>query len=287
MQAHLEKISVTANESFRIHYPDHPYFYTPWHFHPEMEIMLILESNGTRFVGESIKAFHAGDLVMIGKNLPHYWKNDTVYYKKTSTRRAKAIVIHFMDDFMGRDFMRLPEMKNIVKLFERAAQGISYKGKSRMEITKKILSLNKQKGARRISNFILLLDEMASSKHFDLLSPRDYEKKFNTTDIERINRVYDYVMKNFQRTIPLKEIAQIASMSATAFCRYFKNRTNKTFSEFLTEIRIGYACRQLIKNNIKISQLCYDSGFGNLSNFNKKFKKITGYTPMEYRKWHD
>jgi len=284
MKPILEVLSHSEESSFILHKPDHPYFFTPWHFHPEYEIILITESEGTRFVGDSIESFAPGDLVFMGPKLPHVWKNNKEYYGKISKKKAKAVVLQFLGKYWETEFVNLPEMKKVKELFKNAKQGIKFTGKTRNILIKQIHLISTLKGSERLIEFFRMINIMSKTKDQEMLSSTEFTKVENFQDGEKINKVFEYVFDNFNQKIELAKIAAIANMSQTGFCRYFKKRTNKPFSRFLNEIRIGYAKRLLKEDHQKIIQICYDCGFNNLSNFNEQFKKITNITPTQYQK---
>jgi AraC-like DNA-binding protein len=264
-----------------------PYFHIPWHYHPELELTLILKGAGTRFVGDSIEPFHDGDLVMVGENLPHFWQNDIVYYKNTPNLRTEAIVIHFLSDFTGADFIHLPELKDIRSLLERASQGVKVWGNTQKIITKKMKGMLKLNGMERMLTLLSILHLMAESVDFSLLSSQGFIHSYQSSDAARINRVHEYIMSHFKESVTLEDVAAVANMTPTAFCRYFKARTRKTFSKFLNEIRIGYACKLLSEGKMNITQICYESGFNHLSNFNLQFKSIMQTSPYKYQSKHN
>jgi AraC-like DNA-binding protein len=264
-----------------------PYFRIPWHYHPELEITLILKGAGTRFVGDSIEPFGDGDLVLVGQNLPHFWQNDKVYYTNDPHLHTVAIVVHLLPDFAGPDFIKLPELKGIQELFSRAQQGIKFYGQTRAMITKKMKAMLKLKGMARMLELLSILHLMSYSSEYTLLSSQGFIHSFHVSDAERVNRVYTYVMNHFKQAISLEEAAAVANMSPMAFCRYFKARTRKTFARYVNEVRIGYACRLLTEGKLPIIQVCYESGFNHLSNFNLQFKNIMQTTPYAYQRKHN
>lgn len=286
MQPLLLKIESNSRQSFQIRKDVRPFFYSTWHYHQELELTLILKSKGTRYIGDSIQHFSSGDLVLVGENVPHVWKNSDTYYQGSAGRTAEAIVIHFLKNFAGADFINMPEMSKIKLLIQEAKRGIYFKGKTRALISDKIEALIEKSPFDQVLGFIEILNDMANSQEFQLLSSLGFTSSFSSTNSEQINRVYEYIIEHFRTDITLEKVAQIAHMTPTAFCRFFKSRTRKTFSQFLNEIRISCACRLLMDGKIDISQVCYDSGFNNLSYFNRQFKSIKQTTPSSYRDKH-
>jgi AraC-like DNA-binding protein len=281
-----QKIHLKDNKSFNILKVDRPYFIVPWHVHPELEIMLVTSGHGTRFVGDSMESFKPYDLVMVGPNLPHVWKNGHEHYDENSCLLAEARVILFRDDCFGNGFFNMPEMKAVKELFIKAERGLRFEGKTKEKIAKKIIKAYAQQGIAQFLCLIEILDQLSKSKEYSFLSSNGYNQKVHASDLQRLNMVIDFIMKNFRKEITLDQVASVASMAPTALCRYFKGCTNKTLVQFINELRIGYAHKLLMETSNNVEQVCFDCGFNNVSNFYEQFKKITGKSPFKYRKEH-
>ena len=282
----FQKIHLTENKSFNVLKVERPHFVVPWHFHPEVEIMLVLRGKGTRFVGDSIEHFEPLDLVMIGANLAHVWKNSEEHYREHSQHMAEARVILFREDCFGDHFFSIPEMKTIADLLQRAARGICFEGTRREKIAELIVGTIEKESTAQFISLIGILHELSISKNCRSLCSAGYRQNVRATDLVRLNAVIDFLMKNFRKPIRLQEAAEIANMSATAFCRYFKRRTNKTVIQFINELRIGYAHKLLLGKELNVEQVCYECGFNNVSNFYEQFQKITGNSPHKFRRHH-
>lgn len=269
-----------------IHYyiEDLPHFIVPWHYHPAIEIMYITRGIGTRFVGDCIEQYEEGDVCMIGPNLPHEWRNDDAYFDKESGLRATCICLFFKREIFDPNFIRLPEMNNIRDLIERSRRGLKFTGKSELEITRFIRSSVNDVGVRKVTNLLTLLELMATSTEYELLASVGFTNSVNSEDFERFNKVYKFLVKNFATSIRLEEVSTLVGLTPTAFCRYFKERTKKTFVEYLNEMRIGYSKKLLLENKMKISTISGEVGFPNLSNFISQFKKVTGMSPSQFQK---
>ena len=269
-----------------IHYyiEDLPHFIVPWHYHPAIEIMYITRGIGTRFVGDCIEQYEEGDVCMIGPNLPHEWRNDDAYFDKESGLRATCICLFFKREIFDPNFIRLPEMNNIRDLIERSRRGLKFTGKSKLEITRFIRSSVNDVGVRKVTNLLTLLELMATSTEYELLASVGFTNSVNSEDFERFNKVYKFLVKNFATSIRLEEVSTLVGLTPTAFCRYFKERTKKTFVEYLNEMRIGYSKKLLLENKMKISTISGEVGFPNLSNFISKKKKVTGMSPSQFQK---
>ncbi len=269
-----------------IHYyiEDLPHFIVPWHYHPAIEIMYITRGVGTRFVGDCIEQYEEGDVCIIGPNLPHEWRNDDAYFDKKSDLRATCICLFFKREIFDPNFIRLPEMNNIRDLIERSRRGLKFTGNSKIEITRFIRESVNDVGVRKVTNLLTLLEMMATSTEYELLASVGFTNSVNSEDFERFNKVYKFLVKNFATSIRLEEVAALVGLTPTAFCRYFKERTKKTFVEYLNEMRIGYSKKLLLENKMKISTISGEVGFPNLSNFISQFKKVTGMSPSQFQK---
>lgn len=269
-----------------IHYyiEDLPHFIVPWHYHPAIEIMYITRGTGTRFVGDNIEIYEEGDVCMIGPNLPHEWRNDPVYFDKESGLRSTCICLFFKREIFEPNFIRLSEMNSIRDLLERSRRGLKFTGASKVEIARFIDHSVHDAGVQKVVNLLSLLKLMAESDEYELLASVGFTNAVNSEDSERFNKVYKYMVKNLANPIKLEDVSALVGLTPTAFCRYFKERTKKTFVEYLSEMRIGYAKKLLQENKMKISTISGEVGYPNLSNFISQFRKITGMSPSQYQK---
>lgn len=285
MKLHLLDRTSLRNNSFTVKDNRFPHFLKIWHYHPELELVAVLKSTGTRFIGDSIEKFEGGEVVLIGENLPHMWQNDAAYFEKSSDLIAEAVAVHFKKDFIGFEFFNSPEMNHIAELFDIARNGIKFQGVSTKIIDeiKELISLD---GFERIMKFIRILNALAKHKNYKVLSSKGFINSLVKTENKNLDKTFEYIFKNFNNSITLKEIANVAGMNPSAFSRFFKRVNRKTFSRYLNEIRIGYACKLLIENSLNISAICYESGFNNISNFNRQFKIIKGMSPTQYIQSH-
>jgi len=281
----LEKVSTGSSNSFALKEEILPYIKIGWHFHPEYELTLFTESTGKCFIGDHTDSFGPGHLLLIGPDLPHYMRNDEIYYRNDPNLRIRAIVIHFSRDFVGEKFFDIPEMIAVKKLLQNSARGILITDKTREKVAKMMESLLRLTGYPRLMCLLDILYCIAHSNDQRLLSSLGYQNNsFSLHDAERINSVFDYLLQRFTEEISLSVVASHIHMNTSAFCKFFKNRTGKTFSHILNEIRIGHACKLFIEEGLSVSEVCYACGYNSLSYFNRKFKAITKFSPMEYRK---
>jgi AraC-like DNA-binding protein len=260
-----------------------PHFTVPWHFHPEIEILLVVKSIGTVYMGDGINRFTEGEISIVGENIPHWWKSDPLYLENTNSLNTKALVIQFNKEIFQSNFINLPEMAAIKSLIDRSQRGIQFLGNTRESLGKQVKRIFRLNGINRITELILLLNQMATTTEYRYHSSIGYSQMVNSYDFYRFNKVQEYIIRNFNQTVKLDEVAKTVSMSPTAFCRYFKKHTGKTFVEFLTEFKIGQACKFLSEEKMTVSRASIESGFNNLSHFNEQFKKIVHLTPTEYK----
>lgn len=262
-----------------------PHFDPNWHFHPQYQLFLVEEGTGTRFIGDSIKPFGPGDLVFLGPNLPHLWRSDQIYFDRQSELKTRGIVVYFTEDFLGNDFFARQEMAPIRQLLDQARQGLEWTKHTRSRAETALHHLTNQAvGFDRVLSLLALLNDLSRATDYRYLTSPGYTNTVKPTETDRMQLVHDYVLGHFPDDLSLDTIADLAGMTSPAFCRYFKTRANKTFSEFVSEVRIGHACKLLMNGKLNITQISFESGFRTLSNFNRQFKDITGQTPSAYVK---
>jgi AraC-like DNA-binding protein len=278
----LHKLPIAPDASFFFCKWDCNNFDKPWHFHEEYELVHIKMGKGTRFIGNSVSNFQDGDLVLIGSNIPHLYRNTEDYYKEESVLNASSIFIHFTKNFLGNQFFNIPEMKSVQRLLDKSSLALQIEGKTKKAVINKLNDMCSQSQPIKLLSLLEIMIRLSESKDLKPLLSHGYLNT-NTGDTEKINQVFEFILKNYSDEIYVNQIASKLYMSPASFSRYFKQHTGKTFSDYVTEIRIGQSCRLLIENNHSITEICYRSGFENVSNFYKHFKKITGVIPKEYR----
>jgi AraC-like DNA-binding protein len=273
-------ITLLHNSRLSIIDKDEDSFNPAFHFHPELELVLIKEGHGRRIIGNRIDPFEKGDLVFIGSNLPHIWLNDDA----DGDHRARSVVVHFRKEIFSQEFYELKESRELARFFDLATRGIQVMGATRDKISRKLDILVTLRGFRRILLLLEILHILATSPDCrcitnDIYSP---ENKEEVTD--RLSEIYRYVQINFQKNISLKDISGVANLTPQSFCRWFKKSTNKHFFDYLNEVRIFNACEMLIGTDTPVAGVAYHCGYNTISNFNKLFKEAIGSTPGEFRK---
>lgn len=276
------KIPRSDKESIRIESWDLSFFFDPIHFHEDCQLTYILEGDGEIFIGESISPFSKGDVFLIGKNIPHVLRNSDSYYKNPNLH-ARAISVFFSHDTFMKVFDLLPEAGSLQKLLNYATHGIKISGEITQEVDQGLKRMLKLENFDCFLEFVSVLNNISKMHDIQLISKTSIPMHSVSEDNKKITKVFEYVMANFHKKITLEEISSMANMSPTAFCRFFKQRTLKTFSNFLIEVRIGNACKMLIEDNYNITQCCFYNGYNNISNFHRQFRKVTGMTPSEYK----
>lgn len=246
--------------------------------HPEMELVYVNGGSGRRHIGNHLSYFNNGDLIMIGSNLPHYGFTDRLTGNKSET------VVQMKKDFLGESFFLIPEMATVLNLFERAQMGISFHGKTKLHVGKRIEYLSQYDAYDRLIHLLVILKKLAHSEEYTILNSGGVLLEIESRESDRINVVYDYVRDHFRERITLEEVADLASMTVPAFCRYFKKISGKTFTRFVNEYRLVHVTKLLSEQSQNITDICYESGFNNFSHFTKLFKEFTGKSPSIYRR---
>ncbi|MEL6812248.1 MAG: AraC family transcriptional regulator [Bacteroidota bacterium] len=275
----LESISPEFGNSFTIkRFAEAMNDFAPkWHFHPEIELVYVNGGSGKRHIGNHISHYTKGDLVLIGPNLPHFGFTDRL------TGNKSEVVIQARPDFLGKDFLNLPEMASIRQLCQRSKHGIMFHEEVKCRIGPKMEHLLDLSPFERVISFLEIMKELSHTDGYTLLHVDQITLESKPQDAQRLDIIYSLVQKEFQRSIALKEVADALSMSEPSFSRYFKNKTGKTFTQFLNEYRLVHASKLLAEEDLSITNICYESGFNNFSHFNKKFKAFTGKSPSQYR----
>ncbi|QEC65814.1 helix-turn-helix domain-containing protein [Panacibacter ginsenosidivorans] len=277
MKPIVEKLTLSENTSFLARTYRTPLFEVPWHQHIEYELIMFKEGEGSSFIGNYVGEFKTGDIFFLGSNLPH------TFQKANKELITSALVIQFRDDFWGKDFLQLPESRNIKQLLDISYQGLKITGNLKEQLRPFVEELEFAEGFERIILLCECLQMIMYNKEYETVSTQEV-KAYNTKHKERIDKIYQYTIDYFQDAVTLDNVAAHAGMSVPAFCNYFKKSTKKTYIDFLNEVRIGYACKQLIDTQKTIEAICYESGFNTLANFNKQFLKVKQVTPSRYRK---
>lgn len=255
---------------------------TRWHYHPELELIFFIKGNTSAIIGNAFKEFEEGDVVLLGANFPHVLQESKSFKKANPDWAPSGLIIQFTEDFLGTPFFDKPEFLSIKELFQKANKGIRMQTTSTYEIRKKLLDMENYSDSRKLLTLLEILLMMSEVKEMESLIPVDYHLIYHE-DEERMNKIHQYVYKNFQQKISNKDVASISNMTEASFCRYFKSRTLKTFTFFLNEVRVAYACKMLLEKGNSVTDVCFASGYISLPYFSKKFKDITGISPQQFQ----
>ena len=254
-------------------------FNFPIHFHPEYELNLILNAKGAeRVVGDHIFEIDDLELVLVGPNLYHCWKD-----KNNKKNQIHEITIQFPLDLFGENMLNKNVLKSIKEMLFHSNRGIAFSKATIRQVLDKIISLSQKRGFDSFIELLTLLYDLSISRDQKLLTNISFQRSDDFQNSEKIEKVYNYIKDNFHKKIKLEDAAKLLNMSVVTFTRLVKQRTGKSFIDFVNEIRLGYATRMLIESNKSISEICFECGFNNISNFNRIFKKKQGSTPSDFR----
>jgi AraC-like DNA-binding protein len=276
----FEPLSPTDNSSFLVRKFEVAAFTFPYHFHPEFELALITKGEGKRYVGNHMEYYKEGDFILLGANLPHCWKTDPV----VKENNGSSIVIQFTGDFLGHELFEKKELLGIKELLLKSKRGISYNEAEVKKVREKMISISEEKV--EFKRLILLLDilhDLAACKKYVLLDTESYISLQPTSEMQRINSIFGYIIDNFKFNVSLVDAAKLANMSKNAFCKYFKKITRKTFIEVVIDYRLNYANQQLIHTSKTVTDICFESGFNDVAHFSRMFKKKMKLSPLQYR----
>lgn len=276
-----------------IHEVEHSFSYSsniqfnmPLHCHSEYELIFITKRHGMEFVGDSVKEYATGDLILIGANVPHLHLCDSVT-NKSIKEKSLCEILQFPASVFPEHMEYIQEYSYINNILNKSSQGVKFTSKTVIKDVLRIMrTINRQHGINRLLSLFKILNILGKSKEVYIFSSLKYTFMYNyQTTNEPVSKIYNYINSNFKKDITLTDIANYVQMTPASLCRYFKNKTNKTIFEYLNKVRIEYACKLLAYSNLSIYQIAYDAGFNNLSHFNKQFRIITKQTPTNYRKY--
>ncbi len=276
------KVPRLREETVRVESWDLPFFYDSVHYHEECQLTYILEGHGLVMVVDRLEEFQEGDLLLIGKNTPHVLLHDKKQYDANSSHRVRAISVFFSKDTFDHAFNQFPETIQIEEFLDQAQYGIRIKNNQAKNIGDDMKQLVKLRQVPRIILFMKILDQISRKLDFDFICS-SIPHVSDREDNHKLEKIFDYITKNYEKRITLQEVAGLINLTPTAFCRFFKLRTNKTFSQFLIEVRINQACKMLSNGNFNVTETFFSCGYNNSSNFHRHFRQHTGLTPSEYK----
>lgn len=285
MRPLLEQLTFEHTSSFLVRAFERPYFDAPWHYHPEFELTYIVQGVGQRFVADSIEAFDAGDLVLLGAHVPHFWRNSVEFYQPNSALTAQAVVVQFPPQWVNDFINKVPDFKPISSLLLKSESGLVFSSVS-PTLHQKLLQLPILTEGFRLVALLDILLQLATQTSFRSLASPTYRITIDDSETERMKRILEFTLAHFQEEISLETIADVAHLTVPAFCRYFKKRTKKTYIEYLNHLKINHACKLLTTSELSVAQVGLECGFHNLSNFHQTFRRQMGQSPLAFRKTH-
>ncbi len=277
MKVKLEPITADRDSSFRILLTPNLNELFYWHFHPEYEIVYVEALSGFRHIGEHISKYHGSDIALIGPNIPHL---NFDYGVKT---RVETVVVQMKENFLGPDFFSLPETAAIKSLFEKAKTGVAFYGETKKLAGEKLKQLSTLPHFEQLISLLQIFNLLAHSKEVEILKARPIANASVLKEQQRLQKVYHFIEANYLKEIDVNNVAKLCNLTTAAFCRYFKKSTQYTFTGFVNQFRINQSKKLLLQHK-NVTEACYESGFANISYFNKTFKKITGENPSVFKK---
>lgn len=281
MKPVFEKTPQHLWESFHCEVVRGTSYQAKWHWHPELQITLVLKSSGYRLVGDRIAPLKPGDLVLVGANLPHVWQEETT--GALTRGEVHAIVVRFLETFAGRELLQLPEMASVRRLLQRASRGLEVTGRTRQTVAARMQQMPHLQGPVRLSELLGILSLLAQSRGLKPIASAGFVPSLAPDDQDRMQRVTQHIHAHLAEPLGRTQVAREAHLSPGAFSRFFKLRTGKTLPEYLNQLRIGRTCQLLADEQRKVSDLALECGFRNLANFNRSFRRIMQMSPRDYR----
>ena len=277
-----ELIGPEGNRSIRYRQHGFPDELVRWHYHKEYELHLITHSSGKVFVGDYIGNFYPGNLILTGPNLPHNWISHT---DEQAVFPERDRVVLFTDEVIQAARQVLTEFDQLDSLLQRARFGIQFSGRETIERAHQLmLEIAASEGLERLGHFLVFMDMLATTDEYRLLSSDNYLSSNGEKNQHRVNQAVNYIFAHYQENLSLEEVAEALDMQPTYFSRFFRQATGRRFVEFVNSLRINRACDRLAHSPMAITDICFEVGFTNISNFNRRFMALKGMTPSDYRK---
>lgn len=279
MKAKLESVVSDRESSFKIILTPNLNELFYWHFHPEYEIVYVEAVSGFRHIGNHISKYEGSDLAFIGPNIPH------LNFDYGVKEKVNTVVIQMKENFLGEVFLALPEIEPIANLFERAKRGLTFSGETKWLVSQKMRNIATLPHFEQLITLLEVLNLLAKSTDVEALEVKPISGVSVLKEQQRLQKVHHYIEVNYQQEIDVNEVANLCNLTTAAFCRYFKKATHYTFTDFLNHFRINQS-KNLLLQHKNVTEACYESGFSNLSYFNKIFKKVTGENPSAFKRRH-
>lgn len=277
MKAELEQISNKPTNSFLakvVKVENRLNFKSAYHYHPEYELIWTIKSSGRRFIGTHISEYSSGELIFLGKNIPHCW---------ITSEASEQLVVQMKEDFLGLDFLNTPECFPLRNMLKESYRGLQFFGDTKKRIQEKMEGLLEEKSFARLLLLLEILNELAQSDEFEYLSSEDFSSASNPRELARVHMLYHYIHENYQDQISIDTAAELISLTKSAFCKFVKRKTKKTFSQIVNEVRLAKAADLLLETDKPVNQICYEVGYNDPSYFFRLFAKSMGASPKKFR----
>lgn len=282
------EITPLINDMMHVDMREQPFLWSPFHTqpsfhsHPELELVFIVEGFGKRIIGNQVEPFESGDMVFIGSNVPHVWLSDPVFYEENTTLQSKVIVTYFNPKIFVEIFDSIKEFQGIREMIRQSSKGIRIFGETRNIIAEKLIALSKVKGFEKVEGLLQIMNliSVSNDKSFIVNNEPDH---YDDLYPDRLINVLKFIKDNLEEQITLRQVADIACMTEQSFCRFFKKRTKKSFSQFLSDLRIAHARELLVQTDKPVADIAFLCGYNSSSHFCKVFKEHTGVSPFRYK----
>lgn len=270
----------TSQQSFVAYERMEPTFPFAWHYHPEIELTWIEAGAGTRFVGDSIEAYGPDDLVLLGRDLPHTWSSEKL---ARGASQHRAIVVQFPAGLFPAT-SAAPEFLAITDLLARAARGVAFPPETARKVRRELRALLSTAGLEAWCMLARVLDRLARRDDARLLASSGYTPSLQHGAERRFSRTLAFIEENIEDpSLHLAQAGNAVHLTPAAFSRFFQRLAGRSFVHHLTELRVGRACRALVETDRSVAEIAFACGFGNLANFNRRFRELKGTTPREFR----
>jgi AraC-like DNA-binding protein len=275
----LERIVMDPTQSFHWNAHDFPSDLARWNYHPECELHLIRRSSGTAFVGDYIGQFRPGNLVLVGPDLPHHWESD----RRAGVVHVRDVALHFDPGLVHRGAQTFPEFAELEPLIKDAQRGLQFHGETARRGAALLERIGVESGLPRLLDFLELMRLLGRSGEREPLASVGYLPNLDREAAPVVQKIMQYILANLSGQVRMSEAARLSGMSEPSFCRFFKRNTGNNFVGYVRKLRIGAACKLLAESSLPVTDVCYEVGYQNVSNFNRHFRREKGVTPSRYR----
>jgi AraC-like DNA-binding protein len=255
-----------------------------WHYHAECELLFIKRSSGIWLVGDYTDTFESGDVILLGSGIPHSFRHENKYIMEEESEQGEALVTLFSPEIFGEYFLSLPESKEIKNLLELSKRGLKMKGTTMKNIGIIMEEILQAEKGRKLLHLLNILQLITEKKEYEILATEGYSCQIEKMNNDRLNLIIEYTYENYHKQVTIDEIATLVNLSVPSFCRFFKEKTKKTYFQFLMEVRIGQACKLLIEDEMQSAEVGYTCGYNSISHFNHQFKIIKNKSPLEFKR---